>query len=93
LVDFPTPFTPIKTILYGSPLFFAANAFLNISNSSFGVNIFAIDSFNASFTVVDIIVNEAVFVFNKPFLTLSHKFSDISSVNFFPLINLLNYPL
>jgi hypothetical protein len=66
---------PMNTILYGSPLFFAANAFRSKFKSSFGVSIFAIFSFNEFLTYVVDVVNEFVFVFNKLFFILSHKFS------------------
>ena len=49
-------------------LFFVANAFRSKFKSSFGVSIFAILSFNEFLTVVVIVVNEFVFVFNKLFL-------------------------
>ena len=74
-------------------LFFVANAFRSKSKFSFGVSIFAILSFNEFLTVVVIVVNEFVFVFNKLFFTLSHKFSAISLATFFSISKFIKFSI
>jgi hypothetical protein len=68
-VDFPTPLTPMKTIEYTCPFYFALKASLRISIFFFGVKSFVIDSTRAFLTVALILVKLSVFLSTNVALT------------------------